>query len=249
MITAIILARNVEKNIEKCLETLSWCRERIIIDDNSNDKTVEIASRMGAKVFVHSLSHNFAKQRNYGLEKAKGGWVLFIDADERVSSSLREEIIKLTNKLINKYDGFYIKRKDYMWGKELRHGETADIKLLRLAKKDAGKWQGKVHEVWKVKGEIGELNNPLLHFPHQSIEEFLGEINKYTSIRSKELCSQGARVSFVSIIIYPLSKFVLNYLLKGGFRDGIEGLVTAMIMSLHSFLVRAKLWQLWQTRD
>ena len=248
MISVVVLTKNEEKNIVDCLESLSWCDEMVVIDDNSEDRTLEVAKKMGAKVFARSLNSDFSAQRNYGLEKANGDWVLFVDVDERVSSSLREEIIQLTNNPINQCDGFYIKRNDFMWGKELKYGEVVNIWLLRLAKKNSGKWTGKVHEEWKTKGKIGRLRNFIIHYPHSTISEFLRDVNFYTDLRSKELFEKGVRSDFISILFYPSAKFLSNYFLKLGFLDGMQGLVFAIMMSFHSFLVRGKLWLLWQKK-
>lgn len=246
MISAVVLTKNEEKNIEKCLENLSWCDEIIVVDDDSQDKTVDIARKKGAKVYIHRLEHDFAAQRNFGLEKAKNDWVLFIDADERVSQALWYEIMARLNTPFSPYVGYYLKREDVMWGKKLQYGETGNIKILRLAKKGAGSWKGKVHEVWKVKGKTDVLQKPLTHYPHQTVKEFLQEINYYSDLRAEELRKKKVRVSWFTILLYPKAKFVLNYLFKGGFLDGTPGLVFAFMMSLHSFLVRGKLWLLWQ---
>ena len=257
MISAVVLAKNEEKNIKECFKNLLWCDEIIVIDDNSEDRTIEIAKGLGATVFGHPLNNDFSEQRNFGLSKAKNEWVLFIDADERVTSLLRDEIkdqislrpeLRARAKIKDSYDGFYIKRRDFMWGRELKHGETGNIKLLRLARKDAGDWEGKVHEEWKIKGKIRELENPILHYPHRTITEFLKKINFYTDIRAKELYEKGVKVNFFSIIAYPKAKFFVNYFLKLGFLDGMPGLLVAFLMSFHSFLVRGKLWMIWQRK-
>lgn len=254
MITAIVLTKKEENNIVDCLESLLWCDEIFVIDDNSEDRTVEIVKNLKndkIKILTHSLENDFSAQRNYGLENAKGEWVLFIDADERASEGLRYEIeyvLSSQNLLQQKLRGFYLRRTDVMWGEELKYGETGNIRLLRLARKGAGEWEGKVHEVWKVKGKIGELRNPLLHYPHQTITEFLKEINFYTDIRVKELFGKKVKVYWWSIIAYPLGKFILNYSFKRGFLDGLPGFVFAILMSLHSFLVRGKLWLLYQKK-
>lgn len=248
MISAVVLTKNEEKNIIDCLEGLAFSSEIIIIDDNSSDRTVELAKKIKAKVYTRPLDNNFSSQRNFGLEKASGEWVLFIDADERVSSLLRDKIIQSTSQQINQYDGFYLKRCDVMWGKKLEHGETASIKLLRLARKNSGQWEGKVHEVWKVKGRVGELRYPLLHYPHQTVTEFLEEINFYTDLRAQELYMQSIHVYWISIVLYPVGKFIYNYIIRLGFLDGLTGLVIAIMMSFHSFLTRGKLWLLWQKR-
>ncbi len=246
MISVVVLTKNEENNIADCLTGLSWCDEIIIIDDNSEDKTQEIARRMGAKVFARSLNNDFAGQRNYGLEKATGDWVLFVDADERVSPVLWYEIMSRTNDPASQVVGFYLRRTDVLWGKELKNGEIGNIKLLRMAKKDAGSWHRKVHEVWKVSGSTLLLDKPLLHYPHSTITAFLKEINFYTDLRAEELYKKRVKASWWSIILHPKAKFVLNYFLRRGYLDGLPGLVFALMMSLHSFLVRGKLWMLWE---
>lgn len=247
MITAIILSKNEEKNLEKCLESIKWCDEIIIVDDMSSDKTLEIAKKYKTTIYQHKLNNNFSAQRNFGLSKAKHEWVLFVDSDEIVSDGLAYEIsnaISLKDQGLNGFDGFYVKRTDFMWGKQLVHGEVGGIKLLRLAKKDAGKWEGNAHERWMIDGPTGVLVNSLLHFPHKTLTEFLKEINFYTDIRAKELNDKKTKVFFWSIFLYPFTKFMINYFFKKGILDGIHGLVFAIIMSFHSFLVRGKLWHL-----
>lgn len=241
-ISAVVLAKNEEERILDCLKSLYFCEEILVIDDYSTDKTVELVSSLKNKKIrmIHRLLGNdFSRQRNFGLREAKGEWVLFVDADEKVSEALAFEI---PSTLPDKYLGFYIRRRDVMWGKELKYGETGNIKFLRLAKKDAGEWEGAVHEEWKIKGKVGELESPLLHYPHQTIKEFLQEINFYTSLRAKELYRRGVRSNFLSILLYPKGKFILNFILRRGFLDGVEGLIVALMMSFHSFLVRGKLW-------
>lgn len=251
MISVIVITKNEEQNIERCLNSVKWCDEIIIIDDKSSDKTVEIAKKYNAAVYTHALNEDFSSQRNFGLSKARGDWILFVDADEIVSDALTFEISnaihQLTDDVLRRFSGFSIERKDFLWGKELRYGDSG-VRLVRLAKKKAGVWEGKVHEVWKVKGITGKLKNPIIHYPHQTVSEFLGEINFYTSIRAQELFSKKITVYWWSIFAYPLIKFIVNYFLKRGFLDGIHGLILAIIMSFHSFLVRGKLWLIWDKK-
>lgn len=246
MISAVVLTKNEEKNIEECLASLSFCDEIIVIDDYSTDNTASIAKK-NAKVFTHSLENDFSTQRNFGLEKAKGDWILFVDGDERVSKDLQKEILSVVASPT--HNGYFIKRDDYFHGKLLKYGETADVKLLRLGKKEKGAWKGKVHEIWEITDEKGELTHPLQHFSHLTINTFLREINFYTDIRAKELFEKKVKVGWHHIIIYPLGKFMQNYIIKRGFLDGVEGAVMAICMSFHSFLVRGKLWQLWDQKN
>lgn len=246
MISAVILTKNEEKNIGACLDSIAWCDEKIVVDDHSEDKTVEIAKKKGAKVFSRAMHNDFSDQRNFALSKAAGDWIFFIDADERVSSALWYEIMQHTSESIDDYSGFYVKRQDTMWGKVLHHGETGNVILLRLARKGAGKWEGNVHERWNVKGKTTVLKNSLDHFPHSTVTEFLKEINFYTDLRAEELFKKKTNANWLSIIAYPKAKFILNYIFRGGFLDGLPGLVVAILMSFHSFLVRGKLWLMWQ---
>lgn len=251
MISVVILAKNDEKGIVECIESVKWSDEIIVIDDNSTDGTEASAKKLGALIYRRSLD-DFSSQRNFGLSKASGEWVLFVDADERISDALAFEISNAihqwTNKIQNNYSGFYIKRSDFLWGKQLKYGEAGGIKLIRLAKKSKGEWKGRVHEKWIIQGNLGILKNPINHYPHQTISNFLKELNWYTTIRAKELYDSKSKVHWWSLIVYPIGKFLDNYLFKKGFLDGDRGLIIALIMSLHSFLVRGKLWQLQQKK-
>ncbi|MEK7605469.1 MAG: glycosyltransferase family 2 protein [Patescibacteria group bacterium] len=248
MISAVVLVKNQEGQLKDCLDSLKWCDEIVVIDDDSTDYSVEVAKNMGAKVYTRSLRGNFSQQRNYALEKVKNDWVLFVDADERVSPELSEEIYQQTSQFLTSVNGFLIPRVDYLWGRRLRFGETKSSKFLRLARKDKGEWVGQVHEQWKVIGNTATFKNSLSHYPHQTIREFLSEINFYSTLRAQELHSQKKSVTKLEILLYPLGKLFYNYFLRLGFLDGVPGLLVCFMMSFHSFLVRGKLWQLNQRK-
>ena len=264
-LTAIILTKNEGKNIEKCLKSVDFCDEIIIIDDYSSDRTLGIVQQVNKvhKVYKRELNNNFSEQRNFGMEKCKNDWILFIDADEEVSNELQKEIISLFHNSSDKpplksppYQGgekgevaYYIKRRDFFWDKELKYGEIRKIRqmgLIRLIKKNTGKWKGNVHEIYKLKTQssnVKTLENYLNHYPHPTIKDFLEKINFYSSLRAKELSDQKRKTNILEIIFYPLAKFIYTYFLKLGFLDGAQGFVYAFLMSFHSFLVRIKLFQ------
>ncbi len=247
MISVVVLTKNEEDNLGQCLETVKWADEIIIVDDYSTDKTEEVAQKFGA-IFIKNYLHNdFGRQRNLGLEKARGEWVFFLDADERVTKELAEEIAVQINSNKN-VNGYKILRRDYLWNKQLDFGESGQIGFVRLAKKGKGCWVGKVHELWEVRGKIHKLKNQIKHYPHPDITTFLNEINFYSEIRAIELYQKKVKGSLLQIIFYPKAKFVLNYFLRGGFLDGMNGFIFALMMSFHSFLTRAKLYLLWQKR-
>lgn len=250
MISAVVIVKDEEKNIVDCLEGILFCDEIIIIDDNSQDRTTEILERykrdhLKVKVFQRELDNDFAAQRGFGVSKTTNDWIFFVDADERITGDLANEIKEnITSNTTQ--GGFLIPRIDFIWGKQLRHGETGNIKLLRLFNKKKGNIKGKVHETWETKSEVGRLISPILHYPHPTISHFLKEINFYTDLRAKELYDKGVKSNFLSIILYPKGKFFVNYFIKRGFLDGTAGLVHALLMSFHSFLVKGKLYLLWQ---
>lgn len=258
MISCIVLTRNSEKEIRRCLESLAWCDEIIVVDDCSTDKTVDVARRYTNNILLHHIHDDFAAQRNFGLTKTKGEWVLFIDSDEFVSHDLAHEIKeaivrsrRLSNlkfQISNSPQGYYIRRKDWMWSRWLEHGETANVKLLRLARNDAGKWIRPVHEVWDVKRPFETLVNPLLHYPHPNVAQFLSKINRYSTLYARYLYAQRIREPSWFIVVKPVTKLIMNYIVRLGFLDGSAGAVVAIMMSFHSFLTRGKLWLLWHKK-
>lgn len=194
---------------------------------------------------------DFAAARNAELAKAKTDWVLFVDSDEKITPDLKAEI--LTAIKSSKYSAYYIPRQDTFLGRILRHGETGHAKFIRLAKKDFGKWERPVHEVWLARrshggGGVGTLVNPLLHTPHESIASFLEKINKYSSLEADYRYAHGVKSSLFKIWFYPLAKFKYNYIFRLGFLDGVPGCIMAIMMSFHSYLTWTKLYLLWHKK-
>lgn len=240
MLSGVVLTKNEESIINECLRKLKFCDEIIIVDDFSEDKTLQIAQKYTQRIYQRHLNNDFAGQRNFALTKTKGEWILFIDADEIVSPNLAYEIKKVIRN--SKFNSFFIKRKDIFLGKQMHFGEVANIQLLRLAKKNSGVWRRPVHETWEVIGKTGVLQQPLLHFAHNNLTGLIKKINFYSTINADYLFSRKVKAGTLQIIIYPLTKFTLNYLFKKGFLDGFEGFLLSIFMSFHSFLTRAKLF-------
>lgn len=261
-ISAVVLTKNEEKNIERCLRSISFCDEIIIIDDYSIDNTLKKIQNLKSKIliFQRKLNNDFAQQRNFGLSKVSNDWILFVDADEEVSEELRNGINSLDPHLPgyrtvpglhgNDTSAYFLRRRDYFWNQEMKFGEVKKVReqgIVRLVKKNSGKWMGRVHEEFKIKNlelRIGKLNGFINHYPHQTLKEFINDINNYSSTRAEELFNRGIRTNVLEIIFFPFGKFIYNYFLNIGFLDGPAGFTYAFMMSFHSFLVRAKLYQL-----
>lgn len=240
-ISAIVLARNEQENIIPCIKSLVWCDEILLVDDDSTDATVTraLSENKQIRIIKRKSDGNFSQQRNYSLEKAKGDWVIFIDSDERVSSRLAGEI-KEKIKNGKNCPGFYLTRRDYFGGKFLKFGETGNIRFLRIGRKNAGYWEGIVHERWDIAGCKETLSTPLDHYPHPTVKEFLNKINFYTDRLVFQWKQENRKIYNWEIICYPSGKFVYNYFLKLGIFDGVPGFIHAVMMSFHSFLVRSK---------
>ena len=229
----------------------------IIIFSESVDKNqLEMARRsvgFADEVMVEEIKEpikDFAKIRNEALSRAKNEWVMFVDADEEVDQQLAREIRRVIEFSIFNFQfsniGYFMRRKDRFLGRWLEHGETASVKFLRLARKDAGKWERPAHEVWKVGGRVGELKNPIWHYSHQSIDVMVEKLDRYSEIEAKYRSKRQAnRLSgyqvITEMIAFPVGKFLWNYVSRLGFLDGIPGFIHAGMMSFHSFLVRSKL--------
>jgi len=172
---------------------------------------------------------DFAAARNRLLETAESEWVLFLDTDEIATDELKKEIDNLEP---NRFNGFYIKRKIVFLGKEI--GED---KVLRLAKKSAGRWVRKVHETWKIQGRVGILKNYIIHNTSKDLHSYISKINKYSDLHAKENLKEEKETSLLKMIFYPKAKFIKN-LFQG------RGMVFSMLQSFHSFLGWSKLWEL-----
>lgn len=239
-ISAVILTHNNQGSIGRLIRSLHWCDEVLVIDDQSADRTRAIAKKLSAKVFIRPLKDNFAARRNFGLAQVTTDWAFFVDTDEIVSPALAREIKSVLNSDLN---GFWIKRLDYFLGRKLRFGETGSIKLVRLARTRAGLWRRPVHEVWQVKPPLGELKTSLYHYPHPDLADFIAKINYYTDIEARYRMVPGEAQLLCELIFYPPAKFIYNYFFRLGILDGLPGLVMALMMSLHSLLVRLKVYE------
>lgn len=185
--------------------------------------------------------NGFADKRNKAQSNAKGDWVLFVDDDEIVSRGLAKEIIESIK--TNIYSGYFIKRIDTVFNKELKYGETGKVKIVRLAEKKSGKFVRSVHETWNINGQLGILKNHLYHIKDSFVSEFIGRVCFYGPLDANSLNKEGKKFSYFKLFVYPLAKFLNNYFVKLGFLDGLSGLFLAYFMSVQSLSVRVFQWE------
>ena len=240
-VSACLIVRNEADELAECLATLGWADEIVVVDDESTDATVAIAERFTKRVLVRPKRDDFAGQRNFALETAVCDWVLFVDADERVTEALRDEVLAAVG--APGIDGYFLRRCDINFGYAFRFGESMRAPILRLARRDAGRFEGRVHETWRVRGRTQILNTPLLHYSHPDISAFLRKVDYQSSLAATRLAEEGRGAGAWELVVHPLGNFFRNYVVHQGFRDGVPGLIYALLMALHPFLARAKQWE------
>lgn len=233
----VILTRQANSAIGRHLNTLGIADEVIIISDQK-PKTSVLPKKV--KIYHHPLTNNFASQRNYALKLATSDWVLFLDDDEKPSNNLIREI---SRSLGNEFDGFRLKRIDSYYNQILIYGETGRTKLLRLGKRTEGRWHRPVHETWKIKGKIKDLEFPLYHLREDLTSGFISRMSHYSLLDAPVLHKEGKPFSVSKLLFLPLAKFLRNYLFYLGFLDGTLGLFHAYLMSVQSLTVRVVQWE------
>jgi glycosyltransferase involved in cell wall biosynthesis len=245
-LSVIIITKNEETNIQECLESVSWADEIILVDDDSNDRTVEIASRFKqVRIFHKKMNEGFGPQKQYALKQAHNDWIFSIDADERLSAEGRKEIIDKI--LSDDCDGYYFRRKNFVFGKLINDFQP---KNLRLFKRTKGKFSNaRVHESVVLDGKIGTIEKPIIHYSRatRSISDYITTLNLYTSLSAQDLYSRGKRINILTIPIYfllhPLYLFFRLLLLKGHWKDGSTGVLLSFMRVLDGVINYIKLWE------
>lgn len=244
-LSVVISAYNEEKNIRECLESVKdMADEIVVVDNNSRDKTAEIASKFTKKVYEQENNpEKIDLQKNFGFEKATGDWILSLDADERVTAELAEEIKLVLNDDLN-VNGFWLPRKNIIFGKWIKSDMWWPDYQLRLFKKGKGKFgKNSVHTALTVDGETEKLINFLHHENYTSVFQYIDKLNNYTSIEAENLADDGYKFNWLDGIRFPVDDFVKTFFLQKGFGDGLHGLVLSFLQAFYMEIVFAKLWE------
>ena len=238
-ISIIVITKNEEKNIKECLNSIKWADEIIVVDSESKDKTLKIAGNYTSKIFTKKWE-GFSLQKKYALSLAANEWVLNIDADERVSEKLKDEIENLT---FNS-DGYFIPRENYFINKKITTcGWEKDFQLRLFKKSKTNIIERLVHEGFIVNGKVDYLKNPLIHCTFTSIESSFAKINNYSTLQALEIYKEKKKVRGSTIISHGLSAFLRYYISLKGYKDGIHGLMISMFNSITTLLTYMKIWE------
>lgn len=233
-ISATLITLNEEKNLAQCLESIAFCSEKIIIDGGSTDRTVEIAYQYDCHVIIQADWYGFGRQKQMALDAASGEWILSIDADERVTPALAQEIQQAIRS--GQADGYFINRQSQFLGKWMRYGGWYPDRVLRLTKRRSARFDPTpIHEKMLVDGRVVELNHPMLHYSYRSVEDVLAKQKTYALASAAKKVGQGVSGGVVMALARSGWTFLRLYVVQLGLLDGRQGLVAALAKSQETF--------------
>lgn len=244
-LSVVISAYNAESKIEETLSALRGLADEIIfINNSSTDKTREIAARFTDKIFDRPNNPMLNINKNFGFSQASFEWILNLDHDEVVTSEMKNEIQTLL-KSDPKENGFYIPRKNIIFGKWIAHTGWYPDYQMRLFRKGKGKFEEKhVHELIEIKGDVGHLTNPMIHYNYENITQFLLKMtNIYTPSEAENLMKSGYKAKAVDVVRMPFQEFLSRFFARQGYKDGIHGLAISLLMAFYHLVVFMRVWE------
>ena len=241
-LSVVVITLNEEDRIRDCLGSVAWADEIVVIDAGSEDKTVALAREFTDHVVIHPW-RGFAAQKNFGIDRATGDWVLSLDADEQVEDALRTEI-EAAIAVPDGPAGYRIARRNIMWGRWIRHGRLYPDLQTRLFRRGRGRFgERAVHESVTVDGPVGRLNAPLLHRSYRDVADFLRRADRYSTLAAEEWIRGGRPFRPRQLVLAPLGRFLSMYVVHRGFLDGWRGFLLAGLYAYYVFIRSAKIWE------
>ena len=241
-ISLVVITLNEEANIERCLKSVPFASDIVVLDSGSSDRTVEIAKQCGARTFVESF-RGYGEQKRRACELASQDWVLSLDADEALSPELAAEIQNLSLENLAGFDGYDVPRLSFHLGRWIRHGGWYPDYQLRLFNRKMAGWQSlKLHERVEAKN-VGRLQKDLYHYVFKNLADQVETNNEYSTLGAAELQRRGKKFSVMMLVLKPISKFLETYIWKRGFLDGMPGFIISVGAAYSIFLKFAKLWE------
>ena len=247
MLAILILTYNVEANITECIKSAQFADEIVVIDSGSTDKTIEIATSLGVKCIFHSMREGFAAQRNFALTQTNAEWVMFLDADERITSELSDEI----RSVISNQEAYSweILRVNILFGQRVYYGGHSPDWSLRLYPRTAIRWEGSVHEKALVTLPVRKLKNTMLHYTYTTWDRYLFKLSQYTSLMAQQMFEHQKKARFIDIVFRPWFAFLRFYLLKSGWRDGKIGFIMAVFHGFYTMTKYVRLYTLHKQKE
>jgi glycosyltransferase involved in cell wall biosynthesis len=234
MLSIALIAHNEEENIRDALASATWADEIVVVDAFSTDRTPEICRQYTDKVFSVEWA-GFAEQKNKAVSMTTHEWVFSLDADERVTKELREEIQEVVRNKSSK-DGYFVPRKNYFAGRWIKHGGWWPDYTIRLFRRDKGLFEMReVHESIKITGQTGYLKHPVEHYTYKDSTDYLRRMETYSTLAARELFKQGKRAHVLDITLRPVAAFFRMFFLQLGIFDGIYGILLAYLYSLYTY--------------
>lgn len=235
-LTAVVISYNEEHNISRCLKSLTWADEILVVDSGSTDRTREIAAQLGARVVEHPWE-GYGQQKNWASSQARHSWVLFVDSDEEVTSELKEEILRFLSNP-GQYKGMEFPRRTRFLGRWILRGGWYPNVLVRLAHRDFARWtEPAVHESLQVNGPVARAHSDLLHYTFRDVGDQVITNVRFSRLGAKVAMERGERGSLLRILLKPIGKFLETYVWKLGFLDGFPGFVIS-VNAAHSIFMK-----------
>lgn len=243
-ISAVVICFNEEDRIGSCLSSVAWCDEIVVVDSFSTDETVKICERYTRRIIQRPWT-GYGDQIAFAVGQARQQWVLLLDADERVTPELKEEIRDVLLRCGHRVEGFALPRLVHYLGRDWRRGGWYPDYKVKLFRRDLAVFGGsEPHPKIILNGPVQRLKNPLRHFSYRHIADHMDRINRYTTISSITIKAQGRRWRAADAILHPVARFLRFYVWKRGFLEGFPGLFVAASAAYYVFLKYAKLWEL-----
>jgi glycosyltransferase involved in cell wall biosynthesis len=242
-ISVYMITFNNERTVGKALQSVTWADEIVVVDSFSKDKTLEICRRFTDKVSQREWPGH-RDQYQFAADSTTAPWIMFVDADEEVSSELAEEIREQIDENAEGTDGFFVNRRTYYLDRWIRHGGWYPDGEIRLYRRDRGRWEGGLHAKVVVDGKVRALKHEYLHYNYRDISDQIQTIDRYSSVAAQDLSQSGEKFSFLKLLFNPPFRFIKEYFFKLGFRDGLPGLIIVVSTMYYVFIKYAKLWEL-----
>ena len=245
-VTVTIITLNESRHIAAAIDSAAWADEILVVDSGSTDDTVSIATAKGVRVMSRTWP-GYVDQKNYAASVASHDWIFSLDADERVTPSLAAEVRTIVDGNSTER-AFRVPRVTFHLGRWVRTTDFYPDYQTRLYDRRAARWQGKyVHESVLADGPVGQLKNELQHYSYRDLSDHLDRINQYSTLAARQMHESGRRATPIDLLLHPPAAFLRNYLVRGGFADGMAGLTISLVNAYSVLLKFAKLWELQHT--